>query len=82
MCIFPESDFRDELLYCASNLIEACLTIYLTFFPPNECKLEETKQEVRKLEKDLQNLKSKAKGDKQLCKDLQEKVYRIDEGKI
>ena len=43
--------------------------------------LKKLSRKVRKLEKDLQNLKSKAKGDKQLCKDLQEKVYRIDEGK-
>ena len=44
--------------------------------------LKKLSRKVRKLEKDLQNLKSKAKGDEQLCKDLQEKVYRIDEGKI
>ncbi|XP_066355068.1 kinesin-like protein KIN-14E isoform X2 [Miscanthus floridulus] len=49
----------------------------------HSAQLQNTRQmklsrKVRKLEKDLQNLKSKAKGDEQLCKDLQEKVKELE----
>jgi hypothetical protein len=70
-------------------LLEAGLLIYLRFFLLNECQLERAKQELRlkddslrKLEENLQNLETKAKGKEQLCKNLQEKVHIIDEGNI
>jgi len=34
--------------------------IYLTFFPPNECKLEETKQESQKARKRLTKFKEQS----------------------